>query len=84
MHTFVLHAWSEAEVQLFSNVAGTIAALIVRLAAEEDANAAREAALRALGLALETRDRETANAEASGAPPGLGALPSCRAAWLGR
>ena len=59
MHTFVLHAWSEAEVQLFSNVAGTIAALIVRLAAEEDANAAREAALRALGLALETRDRET-------------------------
>ncbi|GAA3999851.1 HD domain-containing protein [Deinococcus rubellus] len=59
MHTFVPHAWSEAEVQLFSSVAGIIAALIVRLAAEEQANATREAALRALGLALEARDRET-------------------------
>jgi len=59
MHTFVLHAWSEEEVRLFSSVVGTIAALTARLAAEEQATSAREAALRALGLALETRDRET-------------------------
>ncbi|GAA4019482.1 HD domain-containing protein [Deinococcus rubellus] len=59
MHTFVAHAWNEEEVRLFSSVVGTIAALTARLAAEEQVTSAREAALRALGLALETRDRET-------------------------
>lgn len=59
MHTFEAHVWSEQEVRLFSSVVGTIAALMARLAAEEQVSAAREAALRALGLALEARDRET-------------------------
>ena len=59
MHTFECHAWSEAEMRLFSSVVGTIAALTARLAAEEQAASARESALRALGLALEARDRET-------------------------
>ncbi|TSA84499.1 HD domain-containing protein [Deinococcus detaillensis] len=59
MHTFEAHTWTEEEVRLFSSVVGTIAALMARLAAEEQVNAARESALRALGLALEARDRET-------------------------
>ncbi|WP_293912221.1 HD domain-containing phosphohydrolase [Deinococcus sp.] len=59
MHTFELHAWSDEEMRLCSGVTGIIASLLARLAAEEQATAAREAALRALGLALEARDRET-------------------------
>ncbi|AWN23420.1 phosphohydrolase [Deinococcus irradiatisoli] len=59
MHTFECHHWTDDEVRLFSGVVGTIAALTGRLAAEEQAQAAREAALRALGLALEVRDGET-------------------------
>lgn len=59
MHTFEPHVWQTQEATLFSVVCGTVAALAGRLAAEEEARAAREAALRALGLALEARDRET-------------------------
>ncbi|UQN09056.1 HD-GYP domain-containing protein [Deinococcus sp. QL22] len=73
MHTFEPHAWTADEAALFSMVASTIAALAGRLVAEEhttqargaaeafalEAVAAREAALRALGLALEVRDGET-------------------------
>lgn len=59
MHTFEPHVWQTQEATLFSMVCGTVAALAGRLAAEEEARAAREAALRALGLALEARDRET-------------------------
>lgn len=59
MHTFEPHVWSADEAALFSMVSGTIASLAGRLAANEQAVAAREAALRALGLALEARDGET-------------------------
>lgn len=59
MHTFEPHTWAAGEAALFSMVSGTIAALAGRLAAEEEAVQAREAALRALGLALEARDGET-------------------------
>ncbi len=59
MHTFVPHAWSSDEAGLFTAVAETVTSLTARLAAEEEANAAREAALRALGLGLEYKDRET-------------------------
>ncbi|GAA5448058.1 hypothetical protein Ddep01_01818 [Deinococcus depolymerans] len=59
MHTFEPHVWQPPEATLFSMVCGTVAALAGRLAAEEQARAAREAALRALGLALEARDGET-------------------------
>ena len=59
MHTFEAHAWNDDEVRWFSSVVGTIAALTGRLAAEEQVKVAREAALRALGLALEARDGET-------------------------
>jgi putative nucleotidyltransferase with HDIG domain len=59
MHTFEPHAWTHEEVRLCSGVMGIIASLLARLTAEEQASAAREAALRALGLALEARDRET-------------------------
>ena len=59
MHTFVPHTWRAGEAELFGAVSGTVAALAGRLAAEEQAGEAREAALRALGLALEARDGET-------------------------
>lgn len=59
MHTFEVHTWRSEEAALFSMVSGTIAGLAGRLAAEEQATAAREAALCALGLALEARDGET-------------------------
>lgn len=59
MHTFAPHTWQPGEAALFSMVSGTIAGLAGRLAAEEEAQQAREAALRALGLALEARDGET-------------------------
>ncbi|GHF43080.1 putative nucleotidyltransferase with HDIG domain [Deinococcus metalli] len=59
MHTFTPHEWAPWEADLFTLVAGTIASLAGRLTAEEAARAAREEALRALGLALEARDRET-------------------------
>ncbi len=59
MHTLELHRWQAEEAALFSMVAGTIAGLAGRLAADEQTVQAREAALRALGLALEARDGET-------------------------
>ncbi|OLV18223.1 HD-GYP domain-containing protein [Deinococcus marmoris] len=59
MHTLEPHRWQAEEAALFSMVAGTIAGLAGRLAADEQAVQAREAALRALGLALEARDGET-------------------------
>ncbi len=59
MHTFEPHAWTTAEAALFTSIAGTLAALTARLAAEEAATEARESALRALGLGLEYKDRET-------------------------
>ncbi|WP_216321881.1 HD-GYP domain-containing protein [Deinococcus aestuarii] len=59
MHTFEPHTWQPEEAALFSMVSGTIAALAGRLAAEEQVLDTREAALRALGLALEARDGET-------------------------
>ena len=59
MHTFVPHAWSTDEAGVFSAVAETLTGLTARLAAEEAAVSAREAALRALGLGLEYKDRET-------------------------
>lgn len=60
MHTFEPHAWSNTEAVLVGTVANGLAALVARLVAEEDAVNAREGAIRALGLALETRDGETA------------------------
>ncbi|CAM3790625.1 HD-GYP domain-containing protein [Deinococcus frigens] len=59
MYTFAPHVWNEDEAAVFSLVAGTIAGLAGRLAADEQASDAREAALRAMGLALEVRDGET-------------------------
>jgi len=59
MHTFERHHWTENEAGLVGIVAGTMAALTARLVAEEAANAAREGAVRAIGLALDTRDGET-------------------------
>lgn len=66
MHTFEPHAWTTDEAQLFSAVAGVLAGLAARLvveerahAAEEAAIAAREDAIRSLGLAVENRDTET-------------------------
>ncbi|ULH13906.1 HD domain-containing protein (plasmid) [Deinococcus sp. KNUC1210] len=59
MHTFSPHAWSSDEAGLFTAVAETLAGLTARLAAEEDAVAAQESALRALGLGLEFKDHET-------------------------
>ncbi|MBZ9713516.1 HD domain-containing phosphohydrolase [Deinococcus multiflagellatus] len=59
MHTLDPHCWQPTEVALLTLVSGTVAALSGRLAAEEDARQAREAALRALGLMLEARDGET-------------------------
>ncbi|GGO39360.1 HD domain-containing phosphohydrolase [Deinococcus humi] len=59
MHTLAPHRWQAEEAALFSMVSGTIAGLAGRLAADEQTIQAREAALRALGLALEARDGET-------------------------
>ncbi|WP_407571485.1 HD-GYP domain-containing protein [Deinococcus altitudinis] len=59
MHTFVPHAWGTDEAGLFTAVAETLTSLTARLVAEEAAVSAREAALRALGLGLEYKDRET-------------------------
>ncbi|MFC4638309.1 HD-GYP domain-containing protein [Deinococcus hohokamensis] len=59
MHTFEPHRWTDDEAMLFGMVSGTIAALAGRLSAQEEAQRARESALRSLGLALEARDRET-------------------------
>lgn len=60
MHTFESHCWSDGEAALIGAVANGLAALVSRLVAEEEAIAAREGAIRALGLALESRDGETA------------------------
>lgn len=59
MHTFVPHTWNNEEAALVTAVAETLSGLTARLAAEEQAHAAHEAALRALGLGLEYKDRET-------------------------
>ncbi len=59
MHTFERHEWSAAERGLFASIAGVLSSLAARLVAEEKAVNAREGAIRALGLALEYRDRET-------------------------
>ena len=59
MHTFRPHHWQESECELFEIVAGTLATLTARFVAEEEATAAREDALHALGLAVERRDSET-------------------------
>lgn len=59
MHTFEPHRWTETESALFASLMGAMSGLAARLIAEEQAEIAREGAIRALGLALETRDRET-------------------------
>jgi putative nucleotidyltransferase with HDIG domain len=59
MHTFVHHAWTRAEQQLFTAVSRMVAQLTARLVAEEQACQAQEDAIRALGLALEYRDDDT-------------------------
>jgi putative nucleotidyltransferase with HDIG domain len=58
MHTFVPHTWSSDEAALVTAVAETLSGLTARLAAEEEAHSAHEAALRALGLGLEYKDRD--------------------------
>jgi putative nucleotidyltransferase with HDIG domain len=59
MHTFVSHTWSNDEAALVTAVAETLSGLTARLAAEEEAHSAHESVLRALGLGLEYKDRET-------------------------
>nr|WP_246581037.1 HD domain-containing phosphohydrolase [Deinococcus aestuarii] len=59
MYTAQPHVWDAEEAALFSMVSGTVAALAGRLAAEEQAGRAREAALRALGQMLETWDGDS-------------------------
>jgi putative nucleotidyltransferase with HDIG domain len=59
MHTFEPHEWSDGETSLFASLVGAMSGLAARLIAEENAEVAREGAIRALGLALEARDRET-------------------------
>ncbi len=58
-HTFAPHAWTESESTFVAATTGTITGLTARLLAEEAAVAARDGALRALGMALDERDRET-------------------------
>lgn len=58
MHTFSCHAWDEREADLFCAIAGTVAALAARLVAEEQAVQAKEDAIKALGIAVESRDSE--------------------------
>ncbi len=59
MHSFAAHQWTEPEQTLVSVVAGAMSGLAARLIAEEATQTAREGAIRALGLALEYRDRDT-------------------------
>ena len=66
MHTFEPHTWEARECDLFGTVATTLAALAARLVAEEQALAekanalrAKEGAIKALGVAVESRDSET-------------------------
>ncbi|MFW6388160.1 MAG: HD-GYP domain-containing protein [bacterium] len=59
MHTFDSHEWTAGESSLFASVATFLSSLAARLVAEEKASSAKEGAIRALGLALEYRDRET-------------------------
>jgi putative nucleotidyltransferase with HDIG domain len=59
MYTFAPHHWTRVEADLFAAVAGVPANLTVWRVAEDKALVTREAALRALGLALEHRDGET-------------------------
>ena len=59
MHTFAPHPWTDRDADLFATVASTMASLTARLVAEEATVAAREGALRALGLVLEYHDAET-------------------------
>ena len=59
MHTFERHSWTSSESELFGAMSGVLANLAARLVAEENAVAAREDALRALGMAVEYRDGET-------------------------
>lgn len=59
MYTAEPHVWDLEEAALFSMVAGTVAALAGRLAAEEQATLARETALRALGQMLEAWDGDS-------------------------
>lgn len=70
MHTFTIHSWTDREADLFATVASTMASLAARLVAEEATIAAREGALRALGLALEYRDAETMGHTDPGRQPG--------------
>jgi putative nucleotidyltransferase with HDIG domain len=58
MHTFERHTWTATEANLFAAMTGALANLIARLVAEEQLAETREQSLRALGLALEYRDRE--------------------------
>lgn len=58
MHTFVQHDWEARECDLFGVVAATLAALAARLVAEEQAIATKEDAIKALGVAVESRDSE--------------------------
>lgn len=59
MHTFEQHDWTVHEQQLFSALSHMLAHLTARLVAEEQVRLAHDAAIRALGLALEYRDSET-------------------------
>jgi putative nucleotidyltransferase with HDIG domain len=58
---FSYHArtWSSDEVAFTAALVGSLSGAAARVAAEEKASHAREGAIRALGLALEYRDRET-------------------------
>lgn len=51
--------WSNDEVAFTAALVGSLSGAAARVAAEESASNAREGAIRALGLALEYRDRET-------------------------
>jgi putative nucleotidyltransferase with HDIG domain len=59
MHTLTPHQWTLDERHLFTAVSKVMANLTARLVAEERTAQAHEDAMRALGLALETRDAET-------------------------
>ncbi|MEF2278203.1 HD domain-containing phosphohydrolase [Deinococcus sp. YIM 134068] len=59
MYTGEAHVWDSEEAALLSMVSGTLAPLTARLVAEEQTQAAREAALRALGQMLEAWDGES-------------------------
>ncbi|GGJ30030.1 phosphohydrolase [Deinococcus roseus] len=59
MHTFQEHRWTVQEKQLFVAVSAMMSLVTVRFIVEEKLLDTREAALRALGLALEFKDGET-------------------------